>query len=107
MFKTLATVCEIILLVCFGASWPFNVIKAYKARTTKGTSLPFMSLIDFGYVMGILKMVFTFMDKNGLDATQWVAFACYIINLALVTTGIVIYFRNKGLDKKAAEEKAA
>lgn len=107
MFETLATVCEIILLVCFGASWPFNVIKAYKARTAKGTSLPFMSLIDFGYVAGIFKMVFTFIQNDGLKAVQWVAFAFYIVNLALVTTGIIIYFRNKGLDKKAAEEKAA
>ena len=36
MFENLAIVCEITFLVCFGASWPFNIIKAYKARTTKG-----------------------------------------------------------------------
>ena len=36
---------ETIMLVCFGFSWPLNVIKAYKARTTKGTSLPFIILI--------------------------------------------------------------
>lgn len=101
MFQTLATACEILFLICFGASWPFNIIKAYKARTTKGTSLPFMSLICLGYVSGIFKQIFTCLD-HGLTALQWVAFACYIINLMLVSTGILIYFRNKQLDKNAA-----
>ena len=32
---------EAAMLVCFGFSWPLNVIKAYKARTAKGTSLAF------------------------------------------------------------------
>ena len=54
MLSTLATICEIVMVVCFGASWPFNVVKAYKARSTKGTSLLFMSLIDLGYIGGIL-----------------------------------------------------
>lgn len=106
MFENLAIVCEITFLVCFGASWPFNIIKAYKARTTKGTSLPFMSLIAFGYVAGIFKMVFTFLANDGLKALQWVSFACYIINLAMVATGVIIYFRNKKLDAKAAAKKA-
>lgn len=34
--------CEILMLVSFGFSWPFNAIKSYKARTTKGKSLPFL-----------------------------------------------------------------
>lgn len=96
----LATACEILFLVCFGASWPFNIIKAYKARTTKGTSLPFMSLICLGYVSGIFKQIFTLLGKGYLGTLQWVAFACYIINLLLVSTGIIIYFRNKKLDKQ-------
>ena len=73
MFLSLATACEIIFLVCFGASWPFNIIKAYKARTTKGTSLQFMSLICFGYVAGIFKQIFTLLANNKLTALQWVA----------------------------------
>ncbi|MDY4675671.1 MAG: hypothetical protein SO373_00780 [Candidatus Borkfalkiaceae bacterium] len=104
MYGTLATICEIIFLVCFGASWPFNIIKAYKARTTKGTSLQFMSLICLGYVAGLFKMIFTWIDKGRLDPTQWIAFACYIINLAMVSSGIAIYFRNKKLDAQKNKE---
>ncbi len=96
--ETLAVICEIIMVICFGASWPFNIIKAYKSRSTKGTSLQFMSLIDFGYVCGILNKIFTLICK-GLTWLQWVAFAFYILNLVLVTAGIIIYFRNKKIEK--------
>ena len=49
----MAEILEIIMIVSFGASWPLNVIKSYKTRTTKGKSLPFLLLILFGYVAGI------------------------------------------------------
>lgn len=105
MLKTLATVCEIVMVICFGASWPFNIIKAYKARTTKGTSLLFMSLIGLGYVGGILGKIFTLLE-TGLTWLQWVAFAFYIINLCMIVTGLTIYFRNKRLDKQRESENA-
>lgn len=102
---TLATICEIIMVICFGASWPFNVIRAYKARTTKGTSLPFMSLIGIGYIGGILNKLFTHFFVKPLSLLNWVAFAFYIVNITLVSAGIAIYFRNKKLDKQAANNK--
>ncbi len=102
--ETLATICEIVMVICFGASWPFNIIKAYKARTTKGTSLLFMSLIGLGYVGGILGKIFTLAAKGGLTWLQWVAFAFYIINLCMIITGLTIYFRNKRLDAQRANE---
>lgn len=105
MLTILATVCEIVMVICFGASWPFNIIKAYKARTTKGTSLLFMSLIGLGYVGGILGKVFTLLE-SGLSWLQWVAFAFYFINLCMIITGLVIYFRNKRLDEQRARENA-
>ena len=46
MGSTLVT----IMLVCFGFSWPINLIKAYKSKTAKSTSLPFILLITAGYV---------------------------------------------------------
>ena len=38
----MAEIAEVIMIVCFGASWPFNVIKSYKARTAKGKSPVFL-----------------------------------------------------------------
>ena len=41
----MAELLEITMIVCFGVSWPVNVIKSYKARTAKGKSLAFLYLI--------------------------------------------------------------
>lgn len=103
ILSTFATIFEILMVICFGASWPFNIVRSYKAKTAKGTSILFMLLIAIGYVGGILCKVFTMIEKGGLTWLGYVAFAFYIINLLMVSTGVVIYYRNKNLDKKRAE----
>lgn len=83
---------ECIMLVCFGFSWPLNVIKAYRAGTAKGTSLAFIILIITGYLAGIAaKMI------NG--QFNYVL-AVYFINLAIVFGNVLVYIRNKSLDGK-------
>lgn len=88
-----AKIFETIMLICFGLSWPINAIKAYKARTAKSTSLPFIMLIFTGYVAGILAKVVSGQFNYVL--------AVYIINIVIVSFNIVVYFRNVNLDKKA------
>ena len=83
---------ETIMLVCFGLSWPLNVVKAYKARTTKGTSLPFILLIITGYVAGISAKLLS-------GQVNYVLIA-YVLNLAIVFVNVLVYFRNVSLDKK-------
>ena len=41
----MSEILEILMVVSFGASWPFNVMKSWKARTAKGKSLLFLCLI--------------------------------------------------------------
>lgn len=48
----MAEILEVIMIVSFGASWPLNVIKSYKARTTKGKSLAFLCLIFLVILQG-------------------------------------------------------
>ena len=84
---------ETIMLVCFGLSWPINVIKAYKAQTAKSTSLPFILLIFTGYIAGIL-------SKIVAQQINYV-FVVYLINLAIVILNIAVYFRNVALDRNA------
>lgn len=88
----MGSILETVMLMCFGFSWPLNVIKAYKAKTAKGTSLPFILLIITGYIAGITAKVITGQINYVLIA--------YIVNLAIVSLNIVIYFRNVSLDKK-------
>ena len=78
---------EIIMLVCFGLSWPMNVVKHYKSREVKGISLQFMFLIIIGYIAGLSAKVM----NGGLSFVAIV----YIINLFMVIVDLCVYFRNK------------
>ena len=80
--------CEIAMLLCFGFSWPLSAIKSYRARTTKGKSLPFLVLILLGYVAGITSNVMFF----------------YVLNFCFVSIDFSLYFRNLRLDRQAAEK---
>ena len=84
---------ETLMLVCFGLSWPINVIKAYKARSANATSLPFIILILVGYIAGITAKLVS-------DQINYV-FVVYLINLAIVMFNILVYFRNVALDNSA------
>ena len=88
----MGSILETVMLVCFGFSWPLNVIKAYRAKTAKGTSLPFILLIIAGYIAGISAKLITGQINYVLIA--------YILNLAIVSLNVVLYFRNVSLDKK-------
>ena len=88
----MGSIFESIMLICFGLSWPLNVIKAYKAKTAKGTSLPFILLIITGNIAGITAKLVTGQINYVLIV--------YLLNLAIVTMNVVVYFRNISLDKK-------
>ena len=91
---------EITMIVSFGASWPMNVLKSYKARTTKGKSLAFLCLILFGYVAGITSKLVNeaYMAEF---ASKWYVLFFYCLNFIMVFTDLMIYFRNLRLDKQA------
>ena len=95
---------EIIMIVSFGASWPFNVMRSYKARTTKGKSLSFLCLILFGYVAGIISKLIneTYMANFG---SKWYVLFFYVLNFIMVFADFLLYFRNKKLDKIAEQNK--
>ena len=99
----MAEIFEIIMVVSFGASWPFNVIKSYKARTTKGKSLLFLCLIFFGYIAGITSK---FLNKAYMNdfSSKWYVLVFYILNLLMVGTDLIIYARNKRLDRLSAQK---
>lgn len=84
------------MLVCFGFSWPINVVKAYKARTAKSTSLAFIFLIITGYILGISAKIINHQFNYVL--------AVYILNLVIVFSNVLVYFRNRALDKSRENE---
>ncbi len=94
----MAELFEILMIVSFGASWPFNVIKSYKARTAKGKSLLFLCLIIFGYIAGIASK---FMNEAYMAdfGSKWYVLFFYVLNLIMVSADLLLYIRNKKLDK--------
>ena len=88
----MSAIFETVMLVCFGFSWPISVVNNYRSRTAKGMSLFFILLIFLGYAAGIAAKLLSGNDSFVL--------AVYGINLVLVGTNLLIYFRNVRLDRE-------
>ena len=100
----MAEILEIAMVLCFGASWPMNVLKSFRARSTKGKRLAFLCLSFIGYIAGIASKLLNeaYMAEFG---AKWYVLFFYVLNLLMVGTDLVLYARNYRLDK-AREVKA-
>ena len=79
---------EAIMLVCFGAAWPFSIYRSYTSRQNAGKSFPFLLIVFLGYAAGIThKILYNNDFVTGL----------YIINAAMVVIDMTVYYRNKKL----------
>lgn len=77
---------EILMLVCFGISWPVAVLKTYQTKCVKGKSLLFLLLILFGYIFGTAhKLIYN---------NDWVIWL-YIANGLLVFADMTLWFMYK------------
>lgn len=77
---------EILMLVCFGVSWPVAVIKTYQTKNVKGKSFLFLFLILLGYIFGVIHKL-----MYNLDYVIWL----YVINGVLVLTDMALWFKYK------------
>ena len=84
---------EICMVISFGCSWPMNVIKSYKARTTKGKSLGFLLFIFFGYICGIAGKLLS-------PGYKWYVLFFYVLNMTMVGIDLLLYARNAKLDRQ-------
>jgi len=97
----MAELLEITMIVSFGASWPLNVIKSYKARTAKGKSPAFLCLVLFGYVAGIASKLLNPVYMASF-ASKWYVLFFYVLNFLMVAADFLLYLRNRRLDREAA-----
>lgn len=73
------SVFEVMMLVCFGASWPFSIYRVWRAKCATGKSIVFLSLVLVGYLSGIThKAVYAF-DP---------VIALYALNAVMVATDL-------------------
>ena len=94
----MAQVLEVLMLVCFGISWPFNIAKSLKSRTAKGKSIGFELCIIIGYLCGLASKFI------GGNVTYVVV--VYILDILMVTTDLILTLRNKVLDRMAEKKEA-
>ena len=100
----MSEILEAAMVVCFGISWPINIHKLYRTRSTKGVSVLFYEIIFIGYLFGL--------TSKGIKAarhipTPWYIWLIYSLNTVLVGVGILLYFRNRRIETSADRETAA
>lgn len=88
---------ELIMLACFGLSWPISVWKSIRSRSTKGKSVFFIIAIIVGYVSGIVGKIVSHQINYVLIA--------YCFNLIVVSIDLSLYFVNKHNEKYTAPAK--
>ncbi len=75
---------EIIMLLCFGAAWPFSIHRAIKSGNVSGKSPVFLLIVLAGYISGIIhKLLYNY------DPVIFI----YIVNAMMVAIDMGIYFR--------------
>jgi len=98
---------EIAMLILFGVSWPFNIIKSYRSRTAKGKSVLFEMIVVVGYLFGLSGKFAAFAQSGDLALSVWFYFA----DIVMVAIDMVLYRRNVILDRERdaleADEKSA
>ena len=94
----MAQLFEVLMLVCFGFSWPFNIAKSLKSRTAKGKSVAFELCIVVGYVCGLAGKI--------IAGNITYVVIVYVLDLLMVTTDLILTLRNKILDRRAEKKEA-
>lgn len=91
---------EAIMLICFGCSWPLNLAKSIRTKSTKGKSLFFLILIDIGYIAGMASKI---INPDFAWESKWWVFMLYCLNFSMVTADLILYFINKHRENKEAK----
>ena len=79
---------EAVMLLCFGAAWPFSIAKSWRARSSAGKSALFLAIILTGYAAGILNKVTQGQHRDPV-------LALYVLNALMVGIDLALFFRNR------------
>ena len=72
------------MLFAFGFSWPFAIVRTYRAKRVDGKSPHFMFIVIFGYLCGTAAHL--------VEGTKLWLCIVYLIDMALVSTDLTLYF---------------
>ena len=75
------------MLVCFGISWPVDILRTWRTRRTEGKSSAFMSLVLTGYLLGMTAK-FVRAAQSGEPPER--VTALYILNAVFIVADIIL-----------------
>ena len=87
----MSSIFEVLMLLCFAVSWPFNIRATLRAKTVRYKSIMFEVIIEIGYVFGMLNKVVN-------DMVDYV-FLFYVLDFMLVLTDLSIYIFRRVTEK--------
>ena len=93
----MSEILEVVMIVSFGASWPMNVMKSWKARTAKGKSVVFEVLVIVGYLIGLFGKLYAYRQTGTLAYSVWF----YIADILMVSVDLALYCVNTRRDRAA------
>ncbi|MBE6575272.1 MAG: hypothetical protein E7654_03250 [Ruminococcaceae bacterium] len=88
---------EMIMLICFGISWPISVYKSIRSKSTKGKSAVFIVAIIIGYISGIIGKI--------VNHQLTYVVVLYCVNLIVVSIDLGLYFFNAKYEKTVQYQK--
>ncbi len=91
-----AQICEAVMLLCFGFSWPMAILKTIRAKNPAGKSLLFAWLIIAGYIAGMV--------RNALCGINAV-FALYLINTMMVATDTALTYYYLAVNRRCEADE--
>lgn len=83
---------EIGMIVLFGISWPMDIIKSIKTKTTEGKSILFLIIVFIGYISGVVSKLIS-------PSFKWYTMFFYILNMTMVGIDISLYIINRRNEK--------
>ena len=89
---TFPEILEVVMLICFGLSWPVAAFKSFKSHSSKSTNVPFIMLILFGYMAGV--------TAKFISGNVGYVLIAYLINILSVIANLVVFFINKTRERK-------
>jgi len=83
---------EALMLICFGAAWPFSIYKMLKTKESHGKSIHFLVVVLIGYVFGILFECFG--QRN-------IVILLYILNTAMISIDLWLTIKYRDRSRAA------
>jgi hypothetical protein len=98
---TAGQILEAGMLICFGISWPVDILRTWRVRRTEGKSLAFMALVLVGYMLGLsAKLVRAAQTGNPPEGVS----TLYVLNALFIIVDMALTMRLRAGAARAEQQ---